>query len=103
MDLSGRASRAEFRIFILGTFLATIVASIINVLIFGPVVETRLVVRTAAQEATQGLKIMNSYGPGPFTALLGLKIILLLARAPWSRRTQPVWAPPGGAQAVRRP
>lgn len=76
VGFSGRASRAEFWKFVLGIFLASIAAAIANILIFGPVTENQFVVHTTAQGTTQNLQRTVQYGPGPFSTLLGLAILL---------------------------
>lgn len=73
---SGRASRAEFWKFILGIVLASFVASIANILVFGPVTNTQFVVRTTLQGTTQALETTTRYGPGPFSLLLEVAILL---------------------------
>ncbi len=94
VSFSGRASRAEFWKFVLGIFLASILAAIANVMIFGPVTEAQFVLRTTSEGTTQHLQQKIQYGPGPFSTLLGFAVLLpFLAAA--SRRLhdigRPVW------------
>ncbi|MCV2882372.1 DUF805 domain-containing protein [Actibacterium sp. XHP0104] len=73
---SGRASRAEFWKFVLGIFLVSIIASIANVMVFGPVIEAKFVVVTTSQGTTQGLQNTVKYGPGPFSTFIQLAVFL---------------------------
>ena len=89
---SGRASRAEFWKFILGIFLASILVSIANVLVFGPVTETQFVIHTTPAGTTQGIHTSTRYGSGPFSTLLGLAVFFpVLAAA--TRRLHDIGRP----------
>ena len=60
----------------LGIFLASIAASIANVIVFGPVTETQFVVNKSAEGTTQGFRTTTQYGSGPFSTVLGLAILV---------------------------
>ncbi|SNY52096.1 Uncharacterized membrane protein YhaH, DUF805 family [Pseudooceanicola antarcticus] len=73
---SGRASRAEFWKFVVGIFLASIVASVANVVFFGPLIETKFVVQMTAEGASEGFVENRKYGSGPLSNLLSIAVLV---------------------------
>ncbi|NIY78952.1 DUF805 domain-containing protein [Celeribacter sp. HF31] len=82
---SGRATREEFWKFILGLFLISIVVSVADVIIFGPVTETSLVVSTSSKGMSQSFQTKTLYGAGPISNLFG-PVVLIPWLAAISRR-----------------
>lgn len=76
-QFSGRASRSEFWKFALAIFLASLVVSVLNAVIFGPVTETELVT-TLTPDGTPSSQLRQSqtYGTGPLTTVLTLATLL---------------------------
>ncbi len=75
---SGRASREEFWKFVLGLFLVSLVLSIVDSVIFGPVTETNFVVRTSSEGTSQSIQTKTQYGAGPISSLFNLAVLI-----PW--------------------
>lgn len=83
---SGRSDSYEFWGFMLACFVASILAAILNAVVFGPEVSTTFKTTvTSAGEIKQGFHTQTSYGPGPFTTILGVLTAVPMLSAAWRR------------------
>lgn len=74
---SGRASRSEYWWFFLAVILASGVASLLDVLLFGPLVtETTEVVIDAQGAESTVTRTNTDYGSGPISAIVGLALFV---------------------------
>ncbi len=84
---SGSASRPEFWKFVLFAVLLMVVAGVLNVLVFGPIVTSHITEYTSALtgEKTITRTVKSTYGPGLFQDIVGLLLVLPLFAAAWRR------------------
>lgn len=85
-QFSGRASRAEFWKFVLAVFLAFVLATIVNSMIFGPVETTAITLtREADGSITEGISYQTSYDGGIFSTILSILVVVPLFAVLWRR------------------
>lgn len=85
-QFSGRASRAEFWKFVLVVFLAFVLATIVNSMLFGPVETTAITLtREADGSITEGISTQISYDGGIFSTALSILVAAPLFAVLWRR------------------
>ncbi len=86
VQFSGRATRAEFWKFVLAVFLALVLATIVNSVLFGPENTTSITMtREADGSITQGISYQTSYDGGIFGDILSVLVALPLFAVLWRR------------------